>query len=135
MIKALDKQNAPYDAFYRTIKLENDNLFTYETILKDLESGNLQAIFLTSAHFSLNKLRDQTKARIASSNPMQDFSLLPISSSMNQLNIMCTTHLLTEANLIDDPDISLTSLEQAKVSDMTAYSLTLNNFYGISYTF
>ena len=40
MMKALDKQKAPYDAFYRTVKVENDNLFTYETILRDMDSGS-----------------------------------------------------------------------------------------------
>ena len=46
---------------------------------------------------------------------------------------MCVTHLLIEANLIEDPDISLVRLEQAKVCDMNAYSQTLNNFYNSSH--
>ena len=105
MIKALNKGKVPYDAFYRTIKVENDNLFTYHTIKRDLDSTKLQVIFLTSVHFSLNMLRDETKTRIKKSKPQLDFSLMPISSDMEQLIIMCVTHLLTEANLIEDSDV------------------------------
>ena len=48
---------------------------------------------------------------------------------------MCATHLLMEADLIEDPDISLFRLEQTKICDMTAFSETLNNFYNMSYKF
>lgn len=58
MIKALNKAQAPFDAFYKTVAVkEKDNLFTYEKILKDLNCANERVLFLTSAKFAINSVQ------------------------------------------------------------------------------
>ena len=61
MIKALNKEKVPFDAFYRTIKVANDNFFTFQTILKDLDSTTLQIMFLTSINLQLSGILSEKK--------------------------------------------------------------------------
>ena len=56
ILSALDKNEVPYDAVYRTIGVVNDNLFTYHSILRDLDSTKLQVLFITSTMISINDL-------------------------------------------------------------------------------
>ena len=56
ILSALDKNEVPYDAVYRTIGVANDNLFTYHSILRDLDSTKLQVLFITSTMISINDL-------------------------------------------------------------------------------
>ena len=79
IIQALDKSRVPYDAVFKTNHIANDNLFTYQTILRELESSSQQVVFLTSTRITL---AHGSQNLMAKANPLMDFSLLPIASGM-----------------------------------------------------
>ena len=93
----------------------------------------VEAVFLTSAKFNLDVSSDGLAQKaVDGSDPLVNYSLLPISASMEQLCIMCTPHILIEANLIENMDLNLARLENAFVLDMTAYSQSLIDFHDLS---
>ena len=117
MIKALNKRRVPFDAFYRTIPVANDNLFTYHTIQKDLKSTKLQIIFLTSTNVWIDDM-----PAIKHTDPMKHFTLMPIASGMERLVVMCMTHLLTETNFDEDNQRIWVEMGHASACDMTIFS-------------
>lgn len=120
VIHALDKSKVPYDAIFKANKIANDNLFTYQTMLRELDSSKQQAVFLTSTRITLSHDSPNLMAR---ANPLMDFSLLPIASGMEKIVILCVSHLTTEAGL-DEEEAEI--VEHAKdVCDMTAISQVL----------
>ena len=68
------------------------------------------------------------------SNPMNDYSALPVALDMERLIIFCMPHLLVEAKLneIEEP---LESLKKVCVCDMEAATQTIINFFNIKRTF
>ena len=56
---------------------------------------------------------------------------MPITSGMEQIIVMCTSHLLVEARLDDQYDARNANLDENFVCDMTAISATLNNFANV----
>ena len=54
---------------------------------------------------------------------------------MEQVVVMCLTHLLIEANMVDDPDSGKFSLNEATACEMTAVSDTLNDFFNTASNF
>ena len=60
---------------------------------------------------------------------------MPIASGMEQVVVMCLTHLLIEANMVDDPDSGKFSLNEATACEMTAVSDTLNDFFNTASNF
>ena len=69
------------------------------------------------------------------SDPQIHFSLMPISSGMENLVIMCMTHLLSETNVNDDKERVWVELGHASVSNMTLFSTALSNFYNLANSF
>ena len=69
------------------------------------------------------------------SDPQIHFSLLPISSGMENLVIMCMTHLLSETNYNDEKERVWVELGHASVSKMTLYSSALSEFYNFANSF
>lgn len=127
-ISALNRSKVPFDAIYKIKKLANDNLFTYHSIMRDLESTSLQALFVTSTMISINEMGESKL--LDKANPLMDFASLPIATGMERLVIFCVAHLMTESGLDDD---ELEKVEHAKdVCDMTAISQTLISFNRVS---
>ena len=57
IIKTLRRHNVPYDAMYATLPSFEDNFYTYNSIRRDSEVGNLQIMFLTAQKFMNNAPR------------------------------------------------------------------------------
>ena len=68
-------------------------------------------------------------------DPQIHFSLMPIASGMENLVIMCITHLLSETNFNDDKKRVWVELGHASVAEMTVFSTALSNFYNLANSF
>ena len=70
IVKALNKAKVPFDAFYQTTGVSEDNFFTYDVIQKDLNSLKHQILFVTSTNFSLSStLSEKVSEKINQSDP------------------------------------------------------------------
>ena len=96
-----------------------------------MECHKHQVLFLTSVNFQLDTLRDETIARVNNAKPIEDFTLIPISSSTERLVIFCVTHLLVEAKLLEEDELNI----DAPVCSMSEIGSTICNFFNVSYTF
>lgn len=67
----------------------------------------------------------------------REFSIMPISTGMERLVILCVENILTEIQFFDEIDRvpSMIDFDEALACDMTAISNEITNFFHVSCVF
>ena len=79
--------------------------------------------------------RDQKKQLVEQAEIQYDFVLMPLSTSLERLLVVCVTHLLVEADMTDDTDSGQINFGEALVCDLGAVADTIVNFFKVAQTF